>query len=153
MSAVQAVPRRTRRTLRRRSRTPCGAESNESEGVQLEDLRARCRVGFITGSAAYLAVLTITVVRPNLLTLKQIVALEFGLGIGTTGCAVVAIFAWMLMHNTEQALRIWTAASRSRSLEAQPATADPTIPDRRGGEAIPISYAREVRAQRHRQAI
>ena len=125
--------------------------SNENEADPLGALRRRCIVGFVAGGGTYLTVIATTVVRPTALTLKQIIGLEFGLGIGTMACAVVSIVAWVLTQNTEHALQIWSTATRSRSLEVPPV--QPIVPEARNGDAIPIGYGREVRAQRNRKAI
>lgn len=138
--------RSSRRSLNRRH-----VDGGEDE--PLAELRRRCTAGAFAGCGAYLAVITTTVVRPTALTLKQIIGLEFGLGIMAMACSVVSIVAWILTQNTEYALRIWATAVRSQSLGALPPPADPAVPEPRGGDPIPIGYGHEVRAQRNRQAV
>ena len=135
----------------RESRDQSRHDGGEEEPETLARLRRRCRAGFFTGGGAYLSVLAVTVVHPTALTLKQIVGLEFGLGIMAMACAIVSIVTWILTQNTEHAMRIWATAIRAQNLRTPP-PADLIIPEPRDGGPIPIGYGHEVRAQRNRHA-
>jgi hypothetical protein len=118
------------------------------EANPLAHLRTRCAVGAGSGGSAYMAVLITTVVHPSALTLKQIIGLEFGLGIMATLCAVVAIVLWLLTQNTEIVLSVFKAASAASAANAALESELATTTGARA-TAIPIQRGQEIR--RHRR--
>lgn len=103
MSPVQTVPKRTRRTLRRRSRTPRSANTAESEGAPLEHLRLRCAGGAVTASVGYLAVLTTASLRPHAMPEPVTYGLLVLCAVPAALCALGAILLRAEARHAEQA--------------------------------------------------
>ena len=147
MSPVQTVPKRTRRTLRRRSRTPRSANTAESEGAPLEHLKQRCIVGAGICFSAYLAVIPGPVLWPSTATLVSAIGLEVGIGIMGMLFALVAIVIWLLTESTAFVLSVSkavsVAAAANAALEAK--LLGDASPE---GTPIPIQRGHELRQHR-----
>lgn len=133
-------------------------DDSGEESEPLAKLRRRCAIGWRVTGSAYLAVIVVTVAHPSALTLKQIISLEFGLGIIGMGCVFTAIFVRLLTHNAAYALSLWAMADGARSSgTARGVVPAPLIPPTRSPappqfSPIPIERGRQVRQQRAHRA-
>lgn len=149
MSSDRPRPIRTRRTLRRRSRTPRGPRETETETEEspLGHLRRRCAGGAIAAWSAYLAVIASTAAIPEALTLKQTIALEFGVGFLGVLLTLVAIVLRILTENTSFVLSVFKAASAASTANAalEAELLDGDVPK---SAAVPIQRGHEIRQHR-----
>jgi hypothetical protein len=150
MSPDQPRPVRTRRTLRRRSRTPRRPQATESEAEAspLAHLRKRYVLAARITGISYLTVVALTTVAfPNALTLTQTIGLEFGVGFLGVMLMLVAIVLRVLTENTSLVLAVFKAASAASAANA-------ALESELSGTAvthappIPIQRGQEIRAHR-----
>lgn len=152
MSPDQPRPVRTRRTLRRRSRTPRGPRmaEPENEAAPLGHLQKRCAGGACIAGVGYLTVVFADVALPGTLTFNQFIGLEFGIGFLGVLLTLVAVVLWLLTQNTAYTLRLLDMIDAAHG--ASTADVGTAIPSPRQNIAtsapIPIERGHQVRQRR-----
>jgi hypothetical protein len=121
-------------------------KATESE-TPLSHLRRRYANSAAATLIGYLAVIATTVVRPSALTLKQVISLEFGLGILAALLTLVTVVLWVLTENTSIVLSVFKAASAASAANA---ALESELSGAAGARTspIPIQRGQEIR-QRH----